>query len=359
MFVQVLDENSEAFFNFIHSLGAQHTRESYRFCLEKFLSHYGIDLLSFLKLPQQDITNLVIRYIVDRKISRGYKKLVTSSIKQACEINDIVLNWKKIKKFISSEKTGNETNGRDRGYTHEEIKKILDFVDQRIKTAILILASTGMRIGALRTLRVGDLEKVNDTYKIKVYSGDVEEEYITFCTPESAKEIDFYLDFRKRHGEKITDDSFLFVKKFNIDLKSPIKGKRFKGRSLQSILEENIRNSGLRKVNPDNNRFKRQTVPILHGFRKFFSSQLVEADLKTELRWLLEGHNLKGNDSNYVRVFEKRLQQEYEKAINHLTINEENRLKKKIEVLEVEKSKIELIAEDVELLKRKYKRLRH
>ena len=63
---------------------------------------------------------------------------------------------------------------------HEEIKKILDFVDQRIKTVILILASTGMRIGALRTVRVGDLEKVNDIYKIKVYSGDVEEEYITF-----------------------------------------------------------------------------------------------------------------------------------------------------------------------------------
>ena len=117
MFVQVLDENSQAFFNFINSLGAQHTRESYRFCLEKFLSHYGIDLLSFLKLLQQDITNLVIKYLVERKISRGYKKLVTSSIKHACEINDIVLNWKKIKKFISSEKTGNETNGRDRGYT--------------------------------------------------------------------------------------------------------------------------------------------------------------------------------------------------------------------------------------------------
>ena len=109
MFVQVLDENSQAFFNFINSLGAQHTRESYRFCLEKFLSHYSIDLISFLKLPSQDMTNLVIKYLVDRKISRGCKKLVTSSIKHACEINDIVVNWKKIKKFISSEKTGNET----------------------------------------------------------------------------------------------------------------------------------------------------------------------------------------------------------------------------------------------------------
>lgn len=142
------------------------------------------------------MTNLVIKYLVDRKISKGYERLVVSSLKHACEINDIVLNWKKIKKFISSGKTGNETNGRDRGYTHEEIKKILDFVDQRIKTAILILASTGMRIGALHSVRVGDLDKVDDFYKIKVYSGEVEED-ITFCTPECAKEIDTYLDFRK------------------------------------------------------------------------------------------------------------------------------------------------------------------
>jgi hypothetical protein len=34
---------------------------------------------------------------------------------------DVVLNWKKIKKIINSEKTGNETNGRDRGYTVKEI----------------------------------------------------------------------------------------------------------------------------------------------------------------------------------------------------------------------------------------------
>ena len=61
-----------------------------------------------------------------------------------CEINDIVSNWKKIKKFVNSEKTGNETNGMDRGYMHEEIQRILDFSDQRIKTAFLMLASIAM-----------------------------------------------------------------------------------------------------------------------------------------------------------------------------------------------------------------------
>jgi integrase len=168
--------------------------------------------VSFLRLPEQDITNLIIKYLVDKKVSRQYKNLITATLKHACEINDIVLNWKKIKKFINSEKTGNETNGRDRGYTHEEIQKILEFSDQRLKTAFLILASTGIRIGALRTLRVGDLEKVDDIYKVRVYSGD-KEEYITFTTPECAKEIDTYLNFRKRHGELITE---LYFKKILI-----------------------------------------------------------------------------------------------------------------------------------------------
>jgi hypothetical protein len=59
----------------------------------------------------------------------------------------------------------------------------------------------------------------------------------------------------------------------------------------------------------------RKDVPICHGFRKFFSSQLVEAEpnVKPELRWKLEGHGLKANDAAYVKTSEKRLQQEYEK----------------------------------------------
>jgi hypothetical protein len=64
--------------------------------------------------------------MVARKISRQYKNLTFSTIKHACEINDVILNWKKIKKFIKTQKTDNQINGRDRGYTHQEIQKILD-----------------------------------------------------------------------------------------------------------------------------------------------------------------------------------------------------------------------------------------
>ena len=99
----------------------------------------------------------------------------------------------------------------------------------------------------------------------------------------------------------------------------------------------------------------RKDVPVAHGFRKFFTSQLVEADLKTELRWLLEGHNLKGNDSNYVRVLEKRLQEEYEKAIDNLTIDPANRLQRTVEILKIEKSRIDMLEAKIQKLERRHR----
>ncbi len=173
--MQVLDEQSKSYFNFINSLKSDCTKKSYTFCIEKFLGFYQKDLDHFLRLSQDEMTGLIIKYMVDGKVSNQYKNLMSATLKHACEINDVVLNWKKIKKFINSDKTGTETNGRDRAYTHTEIQKILAFCDQRIKTSFLLLASTGIRIGALQILKVGDLEKMENLYKLTVYSGDKEE----------------------------------------------------------------------------------------------------------------------------------------------------------------------------------------
>jgi len=93
----------------------------------------------------------------------------------------------------------------------------------------LILASTGIRIGALPCLRINDLKKIDNLYKITVYTSD-KEEYYTFCSPECANEIDSYLNFRARRGEKVTSDSYLIVKQFCA------KSKGFTGMPSPSIL---------------------------------------------------------------------------------------------------------------------------
>lgn len=53
-------------------MNSESTRNSYKFCLEKFLTHYEIDLASFLKSSQEEMSKLIIKYLVDEKISKGY-----------------------------------------------------------------------------------------------------------------------------------------------------------------------------------------------------------------------------------------------------------------------------------------------
>ena len=125
-----------------------------------------------------------------------------------------------------------------------------------------------MRTGALRLLKLRDLKRIDEVYKITVHSGD-KEEYFNFCTPECAREIDTYLDFRKRHGERLTGDSNLLTKKFDTGAKiEGFTGKSFGKYSIPTMLENFVRDSGLRTTDY-NNRYKRKESPVLHGFRKF------------------------------------------------------------------------------------------
>ena len=139
---------------------------------------------------------------------------------------------------------------KDRSYTTEEIHKLLEFCDERTRCLVLLLASTGMRIGAVPFLRVGNVEKIvgGEIYKITVYEKS-NEEYYTFCTPECAMAIDSYLEYRKRYGEKINDNSPLIREQFNItDLDKISKKVRFITKiSLDRLLDIALNRAGLRE----------------------------------------------------------------------------------------------------------------
>jgi hypothetical protein len=65
-------------------------------------------------------------------------------------MNDIALNKKKINMF-----KGEFTRKiSDRAYTYEEIRKILDISDLRVKSIVLLMASSGIRIGSIPLLRL-------------------------------------------------------------------------------------------------------------------------------------------------------------------------------------------------------------
>ncbi len=75
------------------------------------------------------------------------------------------------------------------------------------------MASSGIRIGALDTMRWKDLHPItknNELVSAKlVVHADDEEEYFTFMTIETYSSIKEWMDFRGLHGEKITTDSWI------------------------------------------------------------------------------------------------------------------------------------------------------
>ena len=113
-------------------------------------------------------------------------------------MNDIQLNWDKIRSYQGDADKQTE----DRPYTHSEIQTLLSASKPRDKAIILVMASGGLRVGAIETLRIKDLEPLDkhNIYKINVYATSRRSKYFTFCTPECRKEIDNYLERAEKVG---------------------------------------------------------------------------------------------------------------------------------------------------------------
>jgi hypothetical protein len=127
-------------------------------------------------------------------------------------MNGFTLHWKRLKKF----KAKHYSVVEDKPYTRDQIKIQVDAAPLRDKCIILLMASAGLRRGALSYLRIRDLQKIDkyNLYKINVYKKE-QEGYTTFCTPECAKYIYQYLDWRKRIGEQLKPNSPLFRIEFD------------------------------------------------------------------------------------------------------------------------------------------------
>lgn len=115
----MLVKKGKEYFNFLNSIDSEFTKRQYNYSLTRFLKHCKLDLHSFLKLPQTKITDLITEYLVETQVSKSTKNNIFYTLKHACEINDVILNWKKIKKFTKSQRTGNEIIGHDRRYEHK------------------------------------------------------------------------------------------------------------------------------------------------------------------------------------------------------------------------------------------------
>jgi len=185
--------------------------------LRGILNEQAIEFLTRLKLDINTEQDNLLRFLdfhkerVRRKeLAAGTVKNYYRAVKLFCEMNDLSLNWKKISRGLPRVKKASN----DRAPTLEELRKMLEYPDRRIKSIVCSMTSGGFRLGAWDYLRWKHVTPVYDkkseitAAKVMIYAEE-EDEYYTFITPEAYYAPKDWMDFRISYGEKITGDSWL------------------------------------------------------------------------------------------------------------------------------------------------------
>jgi len=138
-------------------------------------------------MTHREAEDKLIDFIITNKENKSWAALhnYVAAVAKFYLINDINLNLKRVNRFMPEQ----IKLRKDRGYKHDEILKLLELANERTRALVLLLASSGMRIGAIPLLRVGHLEDKGDVYKITVYE-NTNSEYFTYCTPECKRALD-------------------------------------------------------------------------------------------------------------------------------------------------------------------------
>jgi hypothetical protein len=213
----------------------------------------------------------------------------------------------------------------------------------RDRLAILLMASSGVRVGALCDIKVKHLKRVDKyrIYQISVYDSEYEE-YITFCTPECASAVDFWLDYRRKAGENITPESYLFRDNFDINDALRVNNpKRIKTNTIEFQIHQKLIHAGMREgriLESERRGSKRYEVRMAHGFRKFFDTTATQAGVSPLYVDMLRGKKL-GLKGSYFLPTEKDILEGngnikgYVSAINDLTIDKSIKLQSQVDSL--------------------------
>ncbi len=277
-------------------------------------------------------------------------------IKKFFEMNDILFNWKRLNSIFPEDR---DDYPDMRGYTKDEIRTMLKYATTpRDIAVILVAASSGIRVGAFdfkwedikpisrvnENLSVGNniLEKVDGKLEcatIVVYKGS-RDMYEAFITPEA---FDALLEYRKLWAFEVKQEpvgsDFVFTK---AGPHKELLGRISVTRKIQKIRMR----SGLGKQLRTSKR--RNDVPVMHGFRKFFNKAIKNTPSSYEfigqyiLRERMMGHSsLVELDKNYYEDSLLEKAEEYIKSVPYLTISEDQALKEENKKLKQEREKLE------------------
>lgn len=374
---------------FYAGIKAVQTRKTMGRLLKKFLVEVCVDLLEgdykqrarqFVQLAKKDqtkTTNIVIAYVKQLRnrtlLAKNHPSYINPSyvpnkikpLKKLLIMNDVGLPWKRIQTYYPE--LDNMHKGR--GYTRDEIKKLLEYSDC-IETDFIILASSsgGLRVGGLDNQKWGNvfpIHEVNGEYKIElgedeigtvvcggmiIYKGSPEE-YVALISIEAWEKLEEYKrKWTKKMQRPPKDTDPLILARFTNPV--PLTANAIKER-----MEKLVVRSGLRTKTKGQRRYE---IPVTHGFRRYWDKIMMQTkSIKGTLAALVIKERLFGHyglvktDKNYFWTDTLELVPEYLEAMPELMISDEYRLKHKLNQQIQKNEKLEQSNKEKELALRR------
>jgi integrase len=316
-------------------MGSEGSVVNYVKGVRKFCRFNGIidpeELLQKLRNGDVDAGKSVDAYIdyalTEEKLAHGYVRNLIFGIKKWFELNGVRVDWDQIELPTST-----ETAETDRAPTKEELKMLLNHANSaRDRALIYCGSSSGLRIGTLLSLTVGDadftypevarftVERKRGRKFSTSRSGSQGRLFVSWITPEAKMALQQYLKEREAAGEKLTPESPLFTDTYYYS-------KFLTVEDLDGVWGRLLRRAGLAQKS------HRWFMLHIHTLRKYFRSNCVGVDISYRERWM--GHKGLYLDMSYFMAEEQLHLNEYRKAIPHLTIyatsTDEKNLRKKM-----------------------------
>jgi hypothetical protein len=270
--------------------------------------------------------------------------------------------WKKITRGIPR----GRKYADDRIPSNEELKKLLEYPDRRIKPIVYTMISSGGRLGMWDYLRWSHIVPVSRNgkvvaAKIRIYAGEPEE-YSSFISRSALNELEKWMEYRRTASEEITGDSWVLRDLWDTTARG--KGLASHPRKLSSsgvkrLIERALWAQGLRTTLQENK--KRHPYQAIHSMRKVFKTRCELAGMKPLIIEELLSHSTGINDS-YFRPTEDELLQAYIDIEPTLSIEDsgENNLRQSIseELADRDDSiaaladKVAKLTEEIQILKK-------
>jgi integrase len=285
---ELTEFESDPYSLFIFAINSPSTREKCVPRLNKFFNYINLTgtmqgkCSTFSKNAKDQPSwalGCVIKYLQMNK-DRVERKEITAAtalnsvktIKLFCEMNEILLPWKRITRGLPKARRYAD----DRAPTLEEIQKIVEYPDRRIKAIVSTMVSSGIRLGAWNYLKWKHITPIRRegkivAAKIIVYQGDPEQ-YFSFVTPEAFLELEKWILYRKERGEKITEESWILRNIWDRNKGSKRKPgiitqpRKLQSQGVKRIMETALWTQGLRHKLENGTR--RHEFQADHGLRK-------------------------------------------------------------------------------------------